>query len=30
MGEVLVRSPGLTEGYWIDEKRARESWTDDG
>jgi len=30
MGEILIRSPGLTEGYWMDEKRTRESWTDDG
>jgi acyl-CoA synthetase (AMP-forming)/AMP-acid ligase II len=30
MGEVLIRSLGLTEGYWMYEKRTRESWTDDG
>jgi len=30
MGEVLVRSAGLTEGYWLDEAKTRESWTQDG
>lgn len=30
MGEVLIKSPGLTEGYWKDPKRTDESWTEDG
>ncbi|MEB3778766.1 MAG: long-chain-fatty-acid--CoA ligase [Desulfurococcales archaeon] len=30
MGEVLIKSPGLTEGYWKDEERTKASWTEDG
>jgi len=30
MGKVLVKSPGLTEGYWKDPERTEASWTDDG
>jgi fatty-acyl-CoA synthase len=30
MGEILIRSPGLTEGYWMNEEKTRESWTTDG
>jgi len=30
MGEILIRSPGLTEGYWMNEEKTKESWTTDG
>ncbi len=30
MGEILIRSPGLTEGYWLNEEKTAESWDGDG
>ncbi|MEM5823160.1 MAG: long-chain-fatty-acid--CoA ligase [Archaeoglobaceae archaeon] len=30
MGEILIRSPGLTEGYWMNPEKTKESWTEDG
>lgn len=30
MGEVLVKSPGLIQGYWNDEAKTAEAWDDKG
>jgi len=30
MGEILLKSPGITEGYWKDQEKTESSWTDDG
>jgi fatty-acyl-CoA synthase len=30
MGEIVVKSPGLTEGYWLDEEKTSESWDEEG
>jgi long-chain acyl-CoA synthetase len=29
-GEIQVRSPGVSTGYWQDEQNTREAWTEDG
>ncbi|MEM1579244.1 MAG: long-chain-fatty-acid--CoA ligase [Archaeoglobaceae archaeon] len=30
LGEIMIRSPGLTEGYWMNPEKTKESWTEDG
>jgi len=30
MGEILIRSPGLTEGYWKNPEKTAESWDNEG
>lgn len=30
MGEILIRSPGLTEGYWKNPEKTAEAWDRDG
>lgn len=30
MGEILIRSAGLTEGYWMNPEKTREAWDDEG
>ncbi|WP_202318985.1 long-chain-fatty-acid--CoA ligase [Archaeoglobus neptunius] len=30
MGEILIRSPGLTEGYWKNPEKTSESWDNEG